>query len=48
MVVVKIYLDGQQPVQNTQKDLLVDVHSLEDINCPFGFCQVVVDQFRKS
>lgn len=39
------YLDGQKPVENTQKDLLVDVHSLEEINCPLGFCQVVVGQF---
>lgn len=48
MVAVMVYLDGQQPVENTQKDLLVDVHSLEEINCPFGFCQVVMDQFWEA
>lgn len=45
MVRVMSYLDGQKPVENTQKDFLVDVHSLEEINCPLGFCQVVVGQF---
>lgn len=42
-----VYLDGQHPVENTQKDLLVYVHSLKEINCPLGFCQVVMDQFRE-
>lgn len=45
MVRAMSYLDGQEPVENTQNDLLVDVHSLEEINRPLWFCQVVVGQF---
>lgn len=38
------YLNGQQSVEHTEKDLLVDIHSLKEINGPLGFCQVVMDQ----
>lgn len=38
------YLYGQQSVENTEKDFLVDIHSLQEINGPFGFCQVVMNQ----
>lgn len=38
------YLNGQQSVEHTEKDLLVDIHSLKEINGPLGFCQVVMDR----
>lgn len=42
---VLYYLYGQQSVENTEKDLLVDIHSLQEVNGPLGFCQVVMDHF---
>lgn len=40
-----VYLYGQQSVENTEEDLLVDIHPLQEIDGPLGFCQVVMDQF---
>lgn len=38
------YLNWQQSVEKTEKNLLVDVHSLQEINGSPGLCQVVIDQ----